>query len=339
MTDMGGGDGGGGGFGDGGFGEPLGGADQGPRGRAFFRGGNPGDLIIIQTPEIHAEVEDLLKELRRAMHIQVNVELRFLDIGADFFEEIGFEFDEIQFNPPGNPFAPDVSIGSGIPQFSDESSDVGMDVNFSIFDSFSLTGFFRAVQTHSDAKTLANPILTLMNGQRGYLLIETTKNYVRTFSVEDNLLVPEIETISDMIALDVRPIVSADRKYVYFELAPQVTTFNFDPDDIYTFQSSVTTSADDDDTTTVVENVIQIPTQASRSFEVTVCVPDRGILMVGGLSQFETQSKESGVPVLNKIPLIKRLFLQEGKRISRNTLLILLRPRIIIMPEEEDQAF
>jgi type II secretory pathway component GspD/PulD (secretin) len=82
-----------------------------------------------------------------------------------------------------------------------------------------------------------------------------------------------------------------------------------------------------------------LPKQLSEQLEVTVCVPDRGILMIGGLTSYGKDEVERGVPILNKIPILKRLFMGEAMKINQSTLIILVRPRIILLPEEEGQAF
>ncbi|MHC4765839.1 MAG: hypothetical protein ACYTF2_12085, partial [Planctomycetota bacterium] len=48
---------------------------------------------------------------------------------------------------------------------------------------------------------------------------------------------------------------------------------------------------------------------------------------------------ESGVPVLSKIPFINRFFTNRLTSKSEKTLLILIRPEIIIQQEHEDLLF
>ncbi|TVL98628.1 MAG: hypothetical protein CV080_09220, partial [Candidatus Kuenenia stuttgartiensis] len=43
----------------------------------------------------------------------------------------------------------------------------------------------------------------------------------------------------------------------------------------------------------------------------------------------------SGVPVLSKIPIIKRLFTRDQKTRNKSNLIILLKPTIIIKEEQE----
>ena len=50
-------------------------------------------LIIRHTAEIHDQVADLLKQLRRLQDLQVSIEVRFITVSDNFFEQIGVNFD------------------------------------------------------------------------------------------------------------------------------------------------------------------------------------------------------------------------------------------------------
>jgi type II secretory pathway component GspD/PulD (secretin) len=50
-------------------------------------------LIIRHTAEIHDQVADLLRQLRRLQDLQVSIEVRFITLSDNFFETIGVDFD------------------------------------------------------------------------------------------------------------------------------------------------------------------------------------------------------------------------------------------------------
>jgi type II secretory pathway component GspD/PulD (secretin) len=50
-------------------------------------------LIIRHTAEIHDQVADLLRQLRRLQDLQVAIEVRFITVSDNFFEQIGVDFD------------------------------------------------------------------------------------------------------------------------------------------------------------------------------------------------------------------------------------------------------
>jgi len=83
-------------------------------------------LIIRHTAEVHDEIVDLLRQLRRLQDLQVSVEVRFITVNDDFFEFIGVDFDfSIQSdlfgkgssfvvpNPAATPVPPGAGGGGG----------------------------------------------------------------------------------------------------------------------------------------------------------------------------------------------------------------------------------
>jgi type II secretory pathway component GspD/PulD (secretin) len=50
-------------------------------------------LIIRHTAEVHEQVADLLRQLRRLQDLQVSIEVRFITVSDNFFEQIGVDFD------------------------------------------------------------------------------------------------------------------------------------------------------------------------------------------------------------------------------------------------------
>jgi len=71
----------------------------------------------------------------------------------------------------------------------------------------------------------------------------------------------------------------------------------------------------------------------------TVSVPDKGSILLGGQRQTNEIEVEVGVPVLSKIPFINRFFTNRTTSKSESTLLILIRPEILIQQENEDLLF
>lgn len=50
-------------------------------------------LIIRHTSEVHDDIVDLLRQLRRLQDLQVSIEVRFISVSDSFFEQIGVDFD------------------------------------------------------------------------------------------------------------------------------------------------------------------------------------------------------------------------------------------------------
>jgi Flp pilus assembly secretin CpaC len=82
---------------------------------------------------------------------------------------------------------------------------------------------------------------------------------------------------------------------------------------------------------TVQQPVFEIVTVTT-----TVSVPDGGTVLLGGVKRLREGRNMAGVPILNKIPYISRLFKNTGVGRETESLMLMVTPRIIIQEEEEE---
>jgi type II secretory pathway component GspD/PulD (secretin) len=76
-----------------------------------------------------------------------------------------------------------------------------------------------------------------------------------------------------------------------------------------------------------------------QAIRTTVSVPDRGTILLGGQRRFDEVEIESGVPVLSKIPIVNRFFTNRIDSQQELTLVMLMRPEIVIQSENEEILF
>jgi type II secretory pathway component GspD/PulD (secretin) len=79
------------------------------------------------------------------------------------------------------------------------------------------------------------------------------------------------------------------------------------------------------------------PYSTSVRIQTTVTVPDRGEVLLGGLSSFSEGRNEFGAPVLGKTPYLGRAFrnVGYGRDVRRTT--VSVRVRVIDLAEEEER--
>jgi len=174
--------------------------------------------------------------------------------------------------------------------------------------------------------------VTLYNGQRSYISVSEVTTYIADIEpVVAEAAVgwdPTIGAIPVGVTLDVKATVSADRRYVQMDLRPQVAALGTPP----FVQSTVTAAVPN---LGIATATIDLPRVQVQDFKTTVSVPDGGTLLLGGTREFEEAEVETGVPVLSKVPVLKRLFNNRATVRRANNLLILMKPKIIIQAEEE----
>ena len=205
----------------------------------------------------------------------------------------------------------------------------GLQMVGSFLDDIQVDFLVSATQAHAATRTLTAPRITLYNGQRAYVVVGQQVAYVASLEpvVGDNASVarPDVQTISTGTVLDVEATISADRRYVTMTVRPAVTVLN----SIDTFPWGGGTSA----------GFVQLPNVSTQMLECTVSVPDGGTLLLGGQKTAGEVEREMGVPILSKIPVLNRITTNRASVRDDQTLLILVKPMIIIQREYEEAAF
>jgi type II secretory pathway component GspD/PulD (secretin) len=319
--------------------EPASWSVNGGRGRIAAREGMLGDIVVTHVAGVHKQAEDLLAALRSSADIQIAIEARFIAVSNNFLEAFGHNINELDLRGQGE--------GGGI--FTDDGKFIdtdatsalgaatGLNLTYNIFNGFFLDGFLKAVQESDEAETVTAPKITLSNTQRGTIKVVTTRSYIESYTIVSQTPQPVMAEIDDGTTFNVRPVVSADRKYIYLEVHPVITTVSFEDVEFKTVGQAAQAA-----TAGVATNTIQIPSTTKQELSVTVCVPDKGILMIGGLGKSTETKTSKGVPILSKIPIIKRLFSSDSidRDISiTDNLIILIKPTILIREEQEARAF
>jgi type II secretory pathway component GspD/PulD (secretin) len=75
------------------------------------------------------------------------------------------------------------------------------------------------------------------------------------------------------------------------------------------------------------------PGKKTTRVETIVSVPDGGTLLIGGLKQNGEITTEAGPPMLDKMPVLKRFFANNAKTRDNYTLMVLVKPKIMVREE------
>ena len=82
----------------------------------------------------------------------------------------------------------------------------------------------RAVSKSERVELVTSPRITVYNTARGNLSVLNQVAYVQDFNVEiaqaASIADPIVNIVQDGVTLDVRPVVSADRRFITLELRP-----------------------------------------------------------------------------------------------------------------------
>jgi general secretion pathway protein D len=212
-------------------------------------------------------------------------------------------------------------VGSNIGLAVDDNGPA-LSVGGTFLDDIQVDFLIQATQAHVSTRQLTAPKITLSNGQRAYITVARQQAYIREYIpvVSGNATAyrPVVDYIPTGAVLDVAATATADRRYVMMTVRPQVSNQEGDP-------LAVLTDG----------GIIQLPTVSVQDLQTTVTVPDGGTLLLGGQRLAGETDREMGAPVLNKIPIINRMFSNRATVRDERTLLILVKPKIMINEQAE----
>lgn len=201
----------------------------------------------------------------------------------------------------------------------------GLSLQWALLDDAEVEMILRAVQKSKRSEVVTEPRLMVYNASRATLTVANQVSYVSDFDVEiaqaASIAAPIVRVIMDGVFLDVTPVVSSDRRSVSIDVRPTVATL---VRPVRTFQTSLGSGS---------PVTIMLPEVELQKIRTRATVPDGGTLLIGGFKVIDQQDMESGVPFLNKIPLLSFFFQRQGSYESYRRLIILLTANIII-PEE-----
>lgn len=323
-------------------------------------------LIIRQTRDIHRRIAKLLVELRKALGYQVAIEARFLLVGENFLEDIGLDAD-FRINFGGNfgtwtfnqdsarsALQPDTGVAgsfSGIDETAVPTQPINkaMDVvgGFNtILDDLQVSFLLRATQAHRDAIALTAPRVSVLSGESATMRAQRIRRYPYQIEVDTEDIGEfgnfrftvdyEEGTIITGTLMNITPTITHDMKNVLLNIVTEQREFlGFTQ---FGIQLPILGAGTGNVQSAGGVYTIPLPDNEISRVETRVSVPDGGTLMIGGQKVSVEVEREVGVPILSKIPVLGRLFMNRSKVRDDKHLIILVKPTIILQEEKEAEA-
>lgn len=322
-------------------------------------------LFVSHTTEGHKLIEQLLANLRNQTALQVNVSVRLLDVRKGFFEEIGVDwtnstsqqitsasftgndsgYDRIWMTGGGDGSGTRVngSVLQSLPgnqaNYSSTSSGSAKGLtleasSLGFLNAEQINAVFSAVEEETDATILSHPQITCFNGQRANASFIRQYAYISDYEVVSSNYDPVIDVLNYGDLLDVRPVISSDRKYITMEIRPTNVNLAGSFTEYIVGQQIVQGG----DVTTVVFGAVyplELPNVEVQTLRSTVMLPDRGSLLIGGFNRSVRERVHSGVPFLSHIPFLGRLFSKNGTYDQSRKTFFLLSATILDLAEHE----
>lgn len=197
----------------------------------------------------------------------------------------------------------------------------------------------KATQADNRALSLTAPRLTFTNGQTANVYVATQRAIISDLTpVTSESAVafdPQPTTIvANGVTLLVEGVISADRRYVTMNIETSISTLL----NVRTLSVNAavggTLAA-----SSSFGSFIELPEVQVTRVQTTVTVPDEGTVLLGGQRLVTEIESESGVPLLSKIPIVNRFFTNRVEAKTESTLLILVKPTVLLQSEQEEKEF
>ncbi len=198
-----------------------------------------------------------------------------------------------------------------------------------------------ATQADRRSVVLTAPRLTFFNGQRAWVAVATQVAFISALipitGDAAGAFQPIPGVVSEGAVLDIEGVISADRRYVTMTAIVSLSEIiNIREIEVQGAVGGVGVIGGQSSTFSATQ---ELPEVQVSLVQTTVSVPDKGTVMLGGMREVNEVEVETGVPILSKIPFISRFFTNRLTSKNETTLLILIRPEIIIQQENEDLLF
>jgi len=314
--------------------------------------------LFVNAPDsAHILIAEFLRSQVNQRHLLVHVDARWLTILDSFLEEIGVDWGAALNLITVNPFDPNsIARAPGLGSVNGTSSadgrvistlpgtavtvdpatlGSGLTLSAIRLGGTTLSAVLTAVERKQQAFDLAHPVVVTVNGVRGSCFYGFQYAYISGYGGNGGTLDPTISVLNFGAALDVKPYVSADRKYVTMEFRQVLVDFIGSVIENIIGIIDLGNAGNGVNIFALVNNPIELPSIKVDEIATSIIVPDKGSLLVGGFNGTIDQELSTKVPFLGHIPFLGRLFGRRGRYSQRERLYILATVNIINYEEAE----
>ena len=275
-------------------------------------------LIIRDLPENLERIDELISVLDKETR-QIKISAQLLEVESGLLREIGVDWRLINAYGPETPVSevdPDNEIDPLFPSnpdrqnYASEEALVQGTKNISdrlgqfsiarISGDYTINAILSTIESTNKGKIIAHPEVTTLDNVEAYIQMGQ-KIPIKQFDPSGNTII----TFYDVgTKLRVTPHITSENR-ILLHMAPERSSYQFDP------------------------NGVVINTQHA---ETNVVVENGETAVIGGLTNQETITIKTGLPILKDIPLLGFLFGYEKKEVTTRDLVIFVTPTIIELP-------
>jgi general secretion pathway protein D len=308
----------------GGEGVPVGGETR------FIADEVTNSIIVTTYPRIWTEVQDIIKKLDR-MPRQVLIEVLAVEITLDDSTSLGIEWAlrhgrfDASFAPLGNqgagsitsrppPGLLDPALGTGL---LGGATNAAIGLNFFTFAAKEFLLAINALASEDKVSILSSP--SVMTTENKKAVINVSKS-VPVLTSQQSVVGGTVQTATNSTGIVGTQTVEYKDVGIVLTVTPRIgeqgtvaLDIKQEVNDILQQQTPPTNS----------------PSFSKREAETSVVLVNNQTLVLGGLIQNKRDVANTGIPFLNKIPVLGYLFRNTTDTVSKTELLLLITPRVV----------
>lgn len=287
-------------------------------GKGYYTIDKPIGLITVTAPRpLLQQIEQYLNNLKTQLFRQISIEAKIVEVELTGGSTTGIDWagvlsgKQVDFQVFG-------SNGIIYPNRRRDSPDniitAGRAITQVAIGPNPFTLLLDAIASQGKTNVLANPKISVLNGQPAMISVGETFRYISEVAVTVNeggtSTSVSTDTVMSGLGLAVLPTIT-DNNEVVLSLTP------------------VTSQVSDIDERSFSGLTVQLPTISIREMHTIVQVKSGDTLMIGGLIDSQDTTDTSKVPLLGDLPGLGRLFRHDTTTQRKKELVILLQPTII----------
>ena len=277
-------------------------------------------LVITAKQEEFEALKSVIDDLDQP-RAQVYVEAAIMEVSADTGLDVGINWqgaaelgnEGVAFGTIGGPVAdPTKDSQLANKQYGGSGAALGiLSFPFTFDDNtyYSLSSFIKASQTDNQVDVISTPQLLTMENEEAKVVVAENRPFITSREITS-------DTDREFSNIEYKDV------GVTLKVTPQINEQGSVKMDIYQELSRVQQKA-------VPGITAKTPVTSKRTAETRVEVQDGQTAVIAGLIEEKSTQRNTGVPLLNRFPVLGWLFKQRSQQESKKNLMVFLTPHVV----------
>lgn len=286
-----------------------------------------GIVSIFATERLHKQIATYLDEVRRSVTSQVLIEAKVLEVSLNDEFSAGIDWSAVNLFGDRLGFGVD-TVGNALSPSFETPSDPALSM-FAAYTSGDFNAAIQAMQRFGTVRALASPRLTVLNNQSAVLNVAKNQVYFEldvTTNQNQNQTSVDIDSnirnVPEGVLINVQPAIDLDSQTVSMAVRPtvtRITDYVNDPGVAFAVANAAIPQA----------ITSPVPVVNVQEFDSVIRMSNGQPIVMGGLIQDRTTSTQNAVPVLGELPIIGGAFRNQGDKIEKTELVVMMKATII----------